>query len=77
MYYFLYENDKIYENGEKYHTYGIKVSYNNTEKLIEDISTDYQFVQSIINKFIKYNLEPIHIYEAIENTFADLWNQFF
>ena len=40
MYYFLYENDKIYENGEKYHTYGIKVSYNNTEKLIEDISTD-------------------------------------
>lgn len=72
MYYFLCENDRIYENGEKRHTYGIKVSYNNTEKLIEDISTDYQFVQSIINKFIKYNLEPIHIYEAIENAFADL-----
>ena len=74
MYYFLCENDRIYENGEKHHTYGIKVSYNNTDKLIEDISTDYQFVQSIINKFIKYNLEPIHIYEAIENAFADLWS---
>lgn len=40
-------------------------------KLIEDVSTDYYFVKSIVDKFTKLKLDPVHIYEAIQDAFAE------
>lgn len=48
MCYSLCKDVGISENGEAYLTYGIKVFCKEGVKLIEDVSTDYYFVKSIV-----------------------------
>ena len=71
MCYSLCKDVGISENGEAYLTYGIKVFCKEGVKLIEDVSTDYYFVESIVDKFTKLKLDPVHIYEAIQDAFAE------
>ena len=65
MRYSLCRDVGISENGGTYLTYGIKVFCKEGVKLIEDVSTDYYFVKSIVK------LDPVHIYEAIQDAFAE------
>ena len=71
MRYSLCKDVGISENGETYLTYGIKVFCKEGVKLIEDVSTDYYFVKSIVDRFTKFKLDPVHIYEAIQDAFAE------
>ena len=63
-----YDNNK-YSSIED--IYGIKVFCKEGVKLIEDVSTDYYFVKSIVDRFTKFKLDPVHIYEAIQDAFAE------
>ena len=67
MCYSLCKDVGISENGEAY----LKVFCKEGVKLIEDVSTDYYFVKSIVDKFTKLKLDPVHIYEAIQDAFAE------
>ena len=71
MCYSLCKDVGISENGGTYLTYGIKVFCKEGVKLREDVSTDYYFVKSIVDKFTKLKLDPVHIYEAIQDAFAE------
>ena len=71
MRYSLCKDVGISENGGTYLTYGIKVFCKEGVKLIEDVSTDYYFVKSIVDRFTKFKLDPVHIHEAIQDAFAE------
>lgn len=54
-----------------YETYGIQCCNNGSEKVlitISDISCDYNLVNELADDFTAYQLNPIHIYEAVENS---------
>ena len=65
MRYSLCKDVGISENGGTYLTYGIKVFCKEGVKLIEDVSTDYYFVKSIVDRFTKFKLDPVHIYDCL------------
>ncbi len=51
-----------------YIAYGIECRKgNNLICSVNDISSDRDLVQRIVNKFNSYKLSPIHIFEALEN----------
>lgn len=54
---------------EPYKTYGIGLEKHEDIKMI-DISTDRQFVESIVSLFNELQLSPVHFFEAVEDAIA-------
>ena len=56
------------ELGRYYRTYGIAVFENGKQtELVSDVSLDHTDVESLVSKCNKYGLEPIHLYDVIED----------
>ena len=59
------------ELGVYYHTYGIAVFENGKQtELVSDVSLDRTTVKELVRKCNKYALEPIHLYDVIEDILA-------
>ncbi len=65
--YALTKNRVVIE-GIEVDVYGI--SYDDAHSVV-DVSTDRDEVLGLVNNFNKYGLEPIHLYDAIEDFFGD------
>ena len=78
MCYSLCKDVGISENGEAYLTYGIKVFCKEGVKLIEDVSTDYYFVKSIVDRFTKFKLSIFYqtIFHSIFKILCSIRNLF-
>ncbi|MBQ5321172.1 MAG: hypothetical protein J6K88_03825 [Oscillospiraceae bacterium] len=63
MYKCVEQRIKSEENGE-YRSYGIRVS---RDKVIEDVSTDKNFVEALTEKLNRLKVDPIHIYDVLED----------
>lgn len=66
--YTVTEKKKIIDNKDCF-VYGIQ--YNNVF-YIQDISADRMIVEQLVHKYNKYNLQPIHLHDAIEDFLEDL-----
>lgn len=61
--YQLTEEKRAFENEEK-RVYGI---YYNDEYYVSDVSVNRSVVEELVEKYNKYNLDPIHLHDAIED----------
>lgn len=66
--YFLTES-RICVEGRKYTVYGIKY---NDELFAEDISADKDDVQRLVRQCNEYQLEPIHMFDVIDDFLAGI-----
>ena len=65
--YYITEHHKIDKDIGNYVTYGIKLE-NEQETEINDVSTDKSFVNNLVFQFNKYQLDPIHLSDAVEDS---------
>lgn len=65
--YTIIEEKKILE-GEEHTAYGIR--YDNC--CVSDVSDDRMAVERLIRDYNKYELDPIHLHDVIEDFLADL-----
>ena len=63
----------ISEELGKYVTYGIRCSRNLREiAFVSDVSADAADIELLVDLCNKEQLEPIHLYDVIEDHFADI-----
>lgn len=67
--YTITEEKTIIENHE-YTVYGIR--YGN-EYYVKDVSDDKRMVERFVEDCNRYRLDPIHLYEKLENLLGELW----
>ena len=65
--YFL-TKDKVIVEGREYTVYGMKY---NDGPFAADLSTDKHSVQRLVEKCNEYQLEPIHMFDVIEDFLAE------
>ncbi len=61
--YIIHETTILNEQGQVFKTYGLK----NTQITVEDISTEQNFVENIVEIFNLMEVEGCHVYDVIEN----------
>ena len=66
--YFLTKDKVIVEGGE-YTVYGMRYD---DGPIAADLSTDKRVVQGLVEKCNKYQLEPIHMFDVIEDFLAEI-----
>ena len=64
--YFL-TKDKVYVEGKEYTVYGMRYD---DELVVGDLSTDLDKVKELVRKCNEYQLEPIHMFDVIDDFIA-------
>lgn len=71
--YRLFEQTKFYNKSGYYTSYGIIVFDDEVHiRTVPDVSLDKSAVQKLVDKFNKYELDPCHLKQAIEDYLYDL-----
>ncbi len=63
--YKCFEEKMFHEDIGEYTSYGIKLD--GTDMKIDDVSVDKSFVEGIVFKMNKYQAEPVHMADIIED----------
>lgn len=71
--YKLFEQTKYYNNSGHYTSYGIIVFDDDVHiRTVPDISLDKSAVQNMVDKFNRYELDPCHLAQSVEDYLYDL-----
>ncbi len=71
--YKLFEQTKYYSNSGHYTSYGIIVFDGDVHlRTVPDVSLNKAAVEMLVDKFNKYQLDPCHLSQSIEDYLYDL-----